>query len=134
VLHEDLTAKALEACFEVVKELGAGFLESVYEKAMLIALQQRGLSVKAQFPLAVKFRGQVVGEFYADLLLEDKVIIELKAVRALTPEHQAQLINYLNATGIDVGLLVNFGNPKLEYRRFRRSNPDSSEILKKLIP
>ena len=83
MLYEDLTAKALEACFEVMKELGAGFLESVYEKALLIALQQKGLSAKGQFPLAVKFRGQIVGEFYADVLLEDKVIIELKAASGL---------------------------------------------------
>ena len=133
MLYEDLTGKALEACFEVMNELGAGFLESVYEKALLIALQQKGLSAKAQFPLAVKFSGQVVGEFYADILLEDKVIIELKAVRALTPDHHAQLINYLNATGIDVGLLINFGNPKLEFRRFRRSASESGVALKKLL-
>lgn len=120
MLYEELTATALGACFEVAKELGAGYLESVYEKALLIALQQKGLDVKAQFPLSVKFRGHVVGEFYADILLEDKVIIELKTVRALTPEHQAQVINYLNATGIEVGLLVNFGNPKLEYKRLHR--------------
>ena len=120
MLYEDLTAKALEACFEVTKELGAGYVESVYEKALLIALPQKGLSVKAQFPLSVKFRGQTVGEFYADVLLEDKIIIELKAVRALIPEHQAQLIKYLNATGMEVGLLVNFGNPRLEYKRLHR--------------
>jgi GxxExxY protein len=133
VLYEDLTAKALEACFEVMRELGAGFLESVYEKSLLIALRQKGMSAKAQFPLAVKFREQVVGEFYADVLLEDKDIIELKAVRALTPEHYAQVINYLNATGLEVGLLVNFGNPKLEFRRFRRAAPDSDRTLKSRI-
>ena len=132
MLYEDLTEKALEACFEVMKELGAGFLESVYEKALLIALRQKGLSAKEQFPLAVKFRGQIVGEFYADVLLEDKVIIELKTVSGLRPEHHAQLINYLNATGIDVGLLVNFGNPKLEYRRFRRNKPEADNMLKNL--
>jgi GxxExxY protein len=124
VLHEDLTAKALEACFEVSKELGAGFLESVYEKALVMALRQKGLDVKEQYPLSVMFRGQVVGEFYADILLEDKVIIELKTARALTPEHQAQLINYLNATGIEVGLLINFGNPRLEYKRLHRYKQD----------
>ena len=74
-----------------------------------------------------------MGEFYADVLLEDKVIIELKAVTALKPEHYAQVINYLNATGIDVGLLVNFGNPKLEYRRFHRKTPAPGETLKSLI-
>lgn len=120
MLHEDLTAKALEACFEVMKELGAGFLESVYEKALVIALRQKGLDVKEQYPLKVMFRGQIIGEFYADILLDEKVIIELKTARALTPEHQAQLINYLNATGIEVGLLINFGNPRLEYKRLHR--------------
>jgi len=95
--------------------------------------KRRGLSVKGQFPLAVKFRGHIVGEFYADVLLEDKVIIELKAVSGLRPEHHAQLINYLNATGIDVGLLVNFGNPKLEYRRFsRKKSSDAGDMLKTL--
>jgi GxxExxY protein len=67
------------------------------------------------------FRGECVGDFYADLFVEEKVIVELKAVKALAPEHQAQIINYLNATGIEVGLLINFGNPKLEYKRFTRS-------------
>ena len=133
MLHQDLTAKALEACFEVIRELGAGFLESVYEKALLIALQQKGLSAKAQFPLSVMFRGKSVGEFYADILLEGKVIIELKAVRALTPEHQAQLINYLNATGIDVGLLVNFGQPRLEYKRLHRNTQGTDKPLKRLL-
>jgi GxxExxY protein len=119
-LYEEVTARALEACFEVSKELGAGFLESVYERALLIALHQKGLDAKAQYPLSVRFRGQVVGEFYADIMLEGKVIMELKAVRSLTPEHQAQLINYLKATGVDVGLLVNFGNSRLEYKRLHR--------------
>ena len=133
MLHEDLTAKILEACFEVMKELGAGFLESVYEKALVVALRQKGLDVKEQYPLSVKFRGQSVGEFYADILLENKVIIELKTTRMLTPEHQAQLINYLNATGIEVGLLVNFGNPRLEYKRLHRYRQDSSLSPKSLL-
>lgn len=120
MLHEELTAKALAACFEVVRELGAGFLESIYERALLIALREKGLEAKAQFPLSVKFRGRTIGDFYADILLENKVILELKAVRTLTPEHQAQLINYLKATGVDIGLLVNFGNSKLEYKRLHR--------------
>ena len=133
MLYEELTAKALESCFEVAKELGAGFLESVYEKALLIALQEKGLDVKSQFPLSVKFRGHVVGEFYADILLEGKVMIELKAVRTLTPEHQAQLINYLNATGIEVGLLVNFGNPRLEYKRLHRYNQTTGVKIDNLL-
>lgn len=120
MLYEQLTGKILEACFEVIKELGAGFVESVYEKALLVALRQKGINARQQVPLSVKFRGVIVGEFHADILVEDKVIIELKAVRALAPEHQAQLINYLKATGIEIGLLVNFGNPKLEYRRLHK--------------
>lgn len=120
LLHEELTGKVLQACFEVINELGAGFLESVYENALLIALREQGLDARSQVPLTVTFRGESVGTFYADLLVEGKVIVELKAVDALAPEHQAQVINYLKATGVDVGLLVNFGKPKLEYRRLHR--------------
>lgn len=118
MLHEELSGKILQACFEVSKELGCGFLESVYEKSLMIALKQKGLNAVSQSPLTVKFRGAIVGEFYADVLVENKILIELKAVNNLTNEHFAQVLNYLKATGIEVGLLVNFGNPKLEYRRF----------------
>lgn len=119
--HGDITQAVIGCAFEVMKEMGAGFLESVYEKAMLLALRQKGIKVVAQHPVQVHFRGECVGEFFADLLIDEKVIVELKAVKALAPEHQAQIINYLNATGIEVGLLINFGNPKLEYKRFTRS-------------
>lgn len=118
--YEELTHKILEACFEVSNELGAGFLESVYQNALLIALRQKGLLAKSQFPLSVKFRGEVVGQFYADILVNDTVIVELKAVTALAPEHSAQVINYLKATGIEVGLLVNFGRPKVEFKRLHK--------------
>jgi GxxExxY protein len=116
--YQDLSEKVLAACFEVMNELGAGFLESVYEKALLIALREKGIGAEAQVPLSVTFRGEKVGEFFADILVEDKIIVELKAAKAMAPEHQAQLINYLRATGIEVGLLINFGPTKLEYRRF----------------
>ena len=118
MLHEELSGKILQACFEVSKELGYGFLESVYEKALIIALRQKGLNVISQAPLTVKFRNVVIGEFYADLLVENKILMELKAVNNLANEHFAQILNYLKATGIEVGLIINFGNPKLEYRRF----------------
>jgi len=118
MLFEELTEQILCACFEVSNELGCGFLESVYQKALLIVLRDKGLKAESQFPLKVVFRGQVVGEFFPDVVVEDKVLLELKAVKVLAPEHLAQIINYLKATGIDVGFLVNFGNPKLEYRRF----------------
>ena len=117
LLHMEITGKVLEAAFEVIHELGAGFLESVYENAMILALRAKGLRVRSQAPLVVRFRGEVVGQFYADLLVEDLVIVELKAVKALLPEHLAQVINYLKATKMEVGLLLNFGSPKLEYRR-----------------
>lgn len=118
--HKELTEKIIEASLEVMKELGSGFLESVYEKALLIVLRQKDITVRSQVPLKVKFRGEVIGEFSADILADGKVIVELKAIKSLLPEHQAQLINYLKATGIDVGLLINFGTPKLEVRRVHR--------------
>lgn len=119
--HEEITRSVIGCAFEVINELGAGFLESVYEKALLLALRQKGLSAESQRPIKVMFRGECVGDFYADILVEEKVIVELKAVKAIAPEHQAQIINYLNATGLEVGLLINFGNAKLEYRRFTRT-------------
>ena len=119
--HGKLTRSIIGCAFEVINELGSGFLESVYEQAMLVALTDAGLSVESQQPIKVRFRGQPVGDFYADLFVEQKIIVELKAVQALTPAHQAQIINYLNATGIEVGLLINFGNPRLEFKRFTRS-------------
>lgn len=116
--HEELTGKILEACFEVSKELGVGFLESVYEKALLVALAQKSFRVEAQVPLKVNFRGVIVGDFYADLLVEGNALVEIKAVDSLFKRHHAQQLNYLKTTGLEVGLIVNFGNPKLEFRGF----------------
>ena len=119
-LHAEITEKILKAAFEVSKELGSGFLESVYKNAMVIALRAKGLKVETEKNITVSFRGQQVGQFYADLYVEGKVIVELKAVFALAPEHSAQTINYLKATGIEVGLLINFGRPKIEYKRLHK--------------
>ena len=94
-------------------------------------LRQKGLSAISQYPVKVMFRGECVGDFCADIFVEEKVIVELKAIKAIAPEHQAQIINYLNATGVEVGLLINFGNPKLEYNRFTRNknmNMDKQDI------
>jgi len=104
----------------VSNELGAGFLESVYQNALMLALRQKGLEVQAQVPLTVGFRGEEVGHFFADILVEDKVIVELKAVSTLVPEHQAQVINYLKASNLEVGLLVNFGKPRIEIKRLHK--------------
>jgi GxxExxY protein len=111
----------------VSNELGSGFLESVYQNALMIALKEKGFNVQAQALLSVQFRGQEIGQFYADILVEDKVLIEIKAVNALAGEHQSQVINYLKGTGKEIGLLVNFGRSKMEYKRLY--NPD----IKKLI-
>lgn len=120
--HEELTSQILKCCFEVSNELGAGFLESVYEKALIVAFSQRGLNVKSQVALQVNFRGVIVGDFYADLIIEEKVLIEIKAVSKISQDHKAQIINYLNATGFEVGLLVNFGTARIEYFRFHPSD------------
>jgi GxxExxY protein len=117
---EELTAKILEACFEVANELGHGFLESVYRRALIVVLRQKGLSVEAEVSLQVMFRGESVGDFCADLIVERQVLVELKAAKALAPEHQAQVINYLKATGLEVGLLINFGTPRIEFKRLHR--------------
>lgn len=116
--HEKLTENILAAAFEVSNELGNGFLESVYERALLLALKEKGIHAESQIPLNVIFRNQRVGEFFADIVVENKIILELKAVKAIAPEHIAQVLNYLKATGLAVGFLLNFGNSRLEYRRF----------------
>ena len=118
MIHHELTSKILSACFEVSNGLGNGFLESVYEKALLIALRDKGLQAENQVRLYVVFRGECVGEFFADIVVENKILLELKAVKQLAPEHKAQIINYLKASGMEVGLLLNFAKPELEYKRF----------------
>jgi len=133
MLHAELTNQILAACFEVSNELGAGFLESVYQNALLVVLKTKGLAVEREYPLSVSFRNQIVGQFIADILVERLIIVELKAVTALTDVHKAQVINYLKATGIDVGLLVNFGNPKLEYRRFENRFKQADLVKKDSI-
>lgn len=114
--HEELTGKIIKVFYEVYNELGHGFLETVYEKAMRIALQREGLLVPEKAGIEVTFRGIVVGIFEPDILVERLVILEIKCCRAIDPAHEAQLLNYLRATHIEVGLLLNFG-PKPEFRR-----------------
>ena len=114
----ELTYAINAAVFEVNRVLGAGFLEKVYEKALLIELVQRGLKAESQVPIIVKYKGKEVGEFYADIVVEDQIILELKTVNSLQNIHQAQLLNYLKATGYKIGLLVNFTHPKAQIKRF----------------
>lgn len=115
-LFSEITEKIIACAFEVHKVLGAGFLESVYVKALLIELQSMGFAVCAEVPITVYYRDQVVGEFRADLLVEDEIIVEVKAVAGVAALHEAQLLNYLNATRKSVGLLLNFG-PSVQVRR-----------------
>jgi GxxExxY protein len=114
--HHELTEKVIGVFFDVYNELGHGFLESVYQQALAIALAERGLSVEHQVPTPVWFRGHVIGDFRADMLVNRLVILELKAARAIDLAHEKQLLNYLRATEVEVGLLLNFG-VKPEFRR-----------------
>jgi GxxExxY protein len=119
---EALTEIIIGAAFKVHNSLGPGFLEKVYENAMRIELGKRGIKVKQQEPINVFYEGQAVGEYFADLLVEDRIIVELKAIQSLTRQHEVQLVNYLAATGIDIGLLINFGSSvqvKRKYREYR---------------
>lgn len=115
--HRELSSKIIKSFYEVYTELGPGFMESVYENALSIVLNDSVLSVKRQYPIDVYFREKIIGEFRADILVEEKVIVELKSVSKILPEHKAQLINYLKATDIDLGFLMNFGD-KPEFQRY----------------
>src|SRR5829696_2468589 len=116
-----LTQKIIGVFYEVYNELGTGFLESVYQKSLALALESAGLKLFSRIDIPVWFRGHQVGKFEADLLVEKCVLLELKATRALDSTHQAQLLNYLRATDIEVGLLLNFG-PKPEFKRVAYDN------------
>jgi GxxExxY protein len=113
----DITYKINGAIFEVNRVLGPGFLEKVYENALLKELKLQGLNVVSQAPIKVFYKEECVGEYFADILVEDKVIIELKTVERIEKIHEAQLLNYLKATGIKIGILVNFKKEKAEIKR-----------------
>jgi GxxExxY protein len=112
-----LTEKVLAAVFEVSNTLGAGFLEKVYERALLMELRTRGIRATGQTSLAVRYKGQTVGEYFVDILVEDVLVVELKCVDHLANEHTAQCLNYLRASGRALCLLVNFQKPKVEWKR-----------------
>src|SRR5438093_1350569 len=112
-----LAQQVVGAAYEVGNVLGAGFLEKVYERALLQELRLRGLQAEAQYPIHVLYKGEVIGDYYADILVEGKLIIELKCVEQLNNEHLAQCLNYLRATERPLALLINFQNPKVEWKR-----------------
>jgi GxxExxY protein len=117
LLEKGITEKVLGASFKVLNTLGSGFLEKVYENALTLELRNEKLSVEQQRPLQITYAGSPVGEYRADLVINNRVLLEIKAAKQLDPTHEAQLINYLKAAGIRVGLLLNFGRPKLQYKR-----------------
>ncbi|MDP2924390.1 MAG: GxxExxY protein, partial [Candidatus Omnitrophota bacterium] len=115
--HKDITGKILKAAFEVHNTLGCGFLEKVYQRALIYELQQEGLKLEIQKAIRIIYKGQDIGVYIADIIAEDKIIIELKVVDYLTVIHKAQALNYLRASGKEVALILNFAKPKLEYKR-----------------
>jgi GxxExxY protein len=125
--YKELTHLVIKSFYDVYNELGGGFLESVYENAMTLVLQQQGLQVETQKDIAVYFRGATIGNFRADMIVEGKVLLELKAVRCLESVHEAQLLNYLKATAIEVGLLMNCGN-KPTFKRLVYNNQQQQSV------
>ncbi|HZE73509.1 MAG TPA: GxxExxY protein [Pyrinomonadaceae bacterium] len=123
--YGDITSRIIGIFFDVYNELGYGFLESVYEKSLEYALNSAGINVCSQIEIPVWFRGNQVGDFSADMLVEKCVLLELKSARAIDKSHEAQLLNYLRATHIEVGLLLNFGL-KPEFKRMIFDNPRKS--------
>ena len=128
--HADITDLVIKAFYKVYNTLGYGFLEKVYQNSLAIALRKLGLEVAQEARIQVYYEGEVVGEYFADLLVADAVIVELKAVKRLLPEHEAQLLNYLKATPYEVGLLLNFGpKPEVKRKAFDNSRKGSMQWL-----
>jgi len=125
--HQDITEQIIGCAMTVHSTLGPGFLESVYQNALALELRKAGLEVECEKGIRVTYAGAVVGEFSADMLVNDCILVENKAVQALASAHEVQLVNYLTATGIEIGLLLNFGANRLEFKRktrtYRRTKP-----------
>ncbi len=121
--YKELTEKIIGCAYRVYNTMGYGFLESVYEKCLLIELNKAGLKAQAQQPITVFYDGEIVGEYFVDIIVEDVVILELKSVRRVVTAHEMQLVNYLTATHKDVGLIINFGDKKVDVKRKVRELP-----------
>ena len=115
--YKEVTEAIIGCAYRVYNKMGFGFLESVYEKCMLIELYKAGLNAESQKPITVYYEGEIVGQFIADIIVNDAIILELKSVRKIIKAHEVQLVNYLVATGKPVGLLLNFGDSKVEIKR-----------------
>jgi GxxExxY protein len=126
-MEDDAITEVIIGCaFEVHNKLGPGFLEKVYENALCVELKKKGLKVKQQEPIKVWYEGQVIGDYIADIWIEDRIIVELKAVQSLTKQHELQLVNQLTATKVDSGLLINFGSSVQVKRKYRQYKPPQS--------
>jgi GxxExxY protein len=128
MMHEELSGRIINAYFHVYNAQGVGFLEKVYENSLRNVLRKSGLQVEQQKKLDVYFEGDIVGEYYADLVVNGMIILELKAATAIVPEHEAQLISYLKGTTIELGLLFNFGGSKPEFSRKIFSNENKINL------
>ena len=126
---EELTKKVIGCAFKVHNSLGSGFLEKVYENALRIELSRAGLRVEQQIPIQVYYQGEVIGDFVSDLLVEKRLVVELKAIEKLTKLHEAQLVNYLTATGLDIGLLINFGKSVQIKRKYKNFKPKVNQKI-----
>ena len=123
--HKELTERIIGCTYRVYNKMGFGFLESVYEKCLLVELKKAGLHASSQNPITVYYDNDVVGEFIADVLVDDLIILELKSVRRVVKAHEVQLVNYLTATGLDVGFIINFAGSKVEIKRKVRELAES---------
>ena len=126
LLHADLTRAIIGAAMEVHRTLGAGFLEAVYEDALAVEFGMQGIRYEKQKPLCVFYKGHKVRDYICDFLVEEKVLVELKAIKTITATEESQLLNYLKGTGLQLGLLINFGASSLKYKRFIKTNPRKS--------
>ena len=121
ILYKELSYKIIGLAMQVHKELGHGFLEKVYENAMMVMFRRNGVRAVQQAPIVVRFFEEVIGDYFADILVEEKIILELKSVEKIINAHKAQTLNYLKATGFHLAIILNFGKEKLEYERIALS-------------
>jgi GxxExxY protein len=118
ILHKDLSYKIVGLAMEVHRTLGSGFLEKVYENALMVLFNREGIKAEQQKPIRVYFEGENVGDYFADILIEDKIILEIKIAERISRIHEVQILHYLKATGLRLGIIINFGKKKLESQRF----------------
>lgn len=130
-LHSDITGEILNAFYDVYNELGYGFLERVYKNGLYKELKKRGFDCITERSIPVYYQGELVGDYFADIIVDDTIILELKAVKSILPEHEAQLMNYLRATDAEVGLLLNFG-PEPQQRRIVFTNDKKKKVINSL--